>query len=76
MQKARNEEKGREAIKQLEELGLKANYHQLDIEDQDSIDRLAAYLKQTYGGLDVLVNNAAVAKIVSPTHLVMPQWSS
>ena len=62
---ARNEEKGREAIKELEKLGLKANYHQLDIESSDSIQKLAAYLKQTYGGLDLLINNAAVAKIVS-----------
>lgn len=65
--KARSEEKGREAIKQLDELGLKANYHQLDIESAESIERLAAYLKQTYGGLDVLINNAAVAIVVGLT---------
>ena len=50
---------------------MKANYHQLDIESAESIQKLAAYLKQTYGGLDVLVNNAAVAKIVSLAHLAL-----
>ena len=62
---ARSDDKGQEAVKELEKLGLKVSYHQLDIESQESIDNLAAYLKQKYGGLDVLINNAAVAIVVS-----------
>jgi short-subunit dehydrogenase involved in D-alanine esterification of teichoic acids len=30
----------------------------LDIEDDESIEKLAQFLKDTYGGLDVLVNSA------------------
>lgn len=63
--KARNVQNGQEAVKKLESLGLKVNYHQLDIEDLESIKKLAAYLKEKYGGLDVLINNAAVFQIVS-----------
>lgn len=58
---ARDEGRGQAAIKKLEELGLKANFHQLDIDDMESIKRFAGYLKNTYGGFDVLVNNAAIA---------------
>ena len=43
------------------QLGLSPHFHQLDIDSQDSIDKFAAYIKNTYGGLDVLVNNAAIA---------------
>jgi NAD(P)-dependent dehydrogenase (short-subunit alcohol dehydrogenase family) len=58
---ARNVELGLAAIDRLNELGLKANFHQLDIDDIESIRTFASYLKDKYGGLDVLVNNAGVA---------------
>jgi len=58
---ARSVERGAEAVKQLESDGLKPRFHQLDIEDQASIDAFAQYLKKEHGGLDVLVNNAAIA---------------
>ena len=41
--------------------GLNVNFHQLDIENKNSINKFADYLKKTYGGLDLLVNNAAIA---------------
>jgi carbonyl reductase 1 len=47
-------------LNKLEKLGLKAKFHQLDIGDRGSIDRLAKFVRETYGGLDVLVNNAAI----------------
>jgi carbonyl reductase 1 len=58
---ARNEDLGKAAVAELEKEGLHPKFYQLDIEDTKSIDRLAQYLKQTYGGIDVLVNNAGIA---------------
>ena len=59
---SRNEELGQKAVKDLEDsFGLKAKYHQLDITDQKSIDKLRDYFVETYGGLDVLINNAGIA---------------
>ncbi|XP_062584744.1 carbonyl reductase [NADPH] 1-like [Saccostrea cucullata] len=58
---ARNEELGKQAVKSLNSEGLSPKFHQLDITDQASIDRLRDFLKTTYGGLDVLVNNAGIA---------------
>jgi carbonyl reductase 1 len=52
---------GQTAIKELEKLNIKAHFHQLDIDNQESIDRFAKYLKEKHGGLDVLINNAAIA---------------
>ena len=58
---ARSEERGREAVSRLEAEGLKPSFHQLDIDSPESIENLRRYLQDTYGGLDVLVNNAGVA---------------
>lgn len=36
-------------------------FHQLDINDLESITTAAAYFKEKYGGVDVLINNAGIA---------------
>lgn len=43
------------------QLGLNPKFHQLDITDQKSIDTFKNYLRKEHGGIDVLVNNAAIA---------------
>ncbi len=40
--------------------GLNANFHQLDVESQESISTFKDYLQEKYGGIDVLINNAGV----------------
>jgi carbonyl reductase 1 len=46
-------------------LGLKPKFHQLDITDQKSLETFSDFLKNEHGGIDVLVNNAAIAYKVS-----------
>lgn len=58
---ARDANKGNEAIELLSKEGLQAKFHQLDIENKESIDKFAAYLKDTHKAIDVLVNNAGMA---------------
>ncbi|XP_069191082.1 carbonyl reductase [NADPH] 1 isoform X2 [Procambarus clarkii] len=58
---ARDEGRGNAAVKELSKLGLSARFHQLDIDASESIAAFADYVKKTYGGLDVLVNNAGMA---------------
>lgn len=57
---ARVEKNGLEAVNKLNELGLKPLFHQLDISDEKSVKTLADFIKAQHGGLDVLVNNAAI----------------
>lgn len=52
-------------MKKLNGEGLHPKFHQLDIIDKTSIERLKNFLQSTYGGLDVLVNNAGIAFKVS-----------
>lgn len=58
---ARDVGRGQEAVASLASDGLKAMFHQLDINDMNSITTAAAYFKEKYGGLDVLINNAGIA---------------
>ena len=58
---ARNEGRGMAAIKELQKDGVNVHFHILDIDDPQSNADLAAFVKDKYGGLDVLVNNAGIA---------------
>ncbi|XP_068126559.1 carbonyl reductase [NADPH] 1-like [Hyperolius riggenbachi] len=65
---ARNPQLGEEAIRALKEKeGLSPLFHQLDINDPTSIRALRDFLKNKYGGLDVLINNAGIAFKVADT---------
>uniref|UniRef100_A0A8C8TZI3 Carbonyl reductase (NADPH) n=1 Tax=Peromyscus maniculatus bairdii TaxID=230844 RepID=A0A8C8TZI3_PERMB len=58
---ARDEARGKSAVQQLQVEGLSPRFHQLDIDDPQSIRALRDFLRKEYGGLDVLVNNAAIS---------------
>ncbi|MFL6074428.1 MAG: SDR family NAD(P)-dependent oxidoreductase [Mycobacteriales bacterium] len=58
---ARSEQAAVEAANRLAGEGLSASAHQLDVTDPSSIVRTMADTGFTYGRLDVLVNNAAIA---------------
>jgi NAD(P)-dependent dehydrogenase (short-subunit alcohol dehydrogenase family) len=55
---SRDEARGRAAAE-----GLEGNVvpHQLDVADAESVDRMAAFLEDEFGRLDILVNNAAIS---------------
>ncbi|XP_077993183.1 carbonyl reductase [NADPH] 1-like [Glandiceps talaboti] len=57
---ARDVEKGKQAVMDLEKEGLHPKFHQLDVTSQESIDVVKKYLQDTYGGLDVLVDNVGI----------------
>uniref|UniRef100_A0A6P7GVL5 Carbonyl reductase [NADPH] 1-like isoform X1 n=2 Tax=Diabrotica virgifera virgifera TaxID=50390 RepID=A0A6P7GVL5_DIAVI len=58
---ARDEERGKAAVAQLEKENKKAVFHQLDITSQASVDKLRDFIKTKHGGLDLLINNAGVS---------------
>ncbi|CAK6442087.1 unnamed protein product [Pipistrellus nathusii] len=65
---ARDAARGRAAVQQLQAEGLSPRFHPLDIDDLQSIRALRDFLRQEYGGLNVLVNNAGIAfKVDDPT---------
>jgi NAD(P)-dependent dehydrogenase (short-subunit alcohol dehydrogenase family) len=62
---ARDEERGKTSYQKLvDEFPNKADkifYHQLEITDNDSINRCFDWIKSKFGKIDILVDNAAVA---------------
>jgi NAD(P)-dependent dehydrogenase (short-subunit alcohol dehydrogenase family) len=57
---SRNSEKGLEAAHKHNESGLDVSFLVMDVDDQESIRRAAFTVKERYGRLDVLINNAGV----------------
>ena len=60
----RDQTRGSEAVAKLNKEGLQPKYHTLDVCDEQSILKLRDFMKEKYGGIDVLVNNAGIASAV------------
>ncbi|XP_045456656.1 carbonyl reductase [NADPH] 1-like [Melitaea cinxia] len=58
---SRDEKRGNDAVAALKNEGLQPKYHQLDITSTQSLQVFHDYIKEEYGYIDVLVNNAAIA---------------
>ncbi|XP_041980423.1 carbonyl reductase [NADPH] 1-like [Aricia agestis] len=57
---SRDIERGTQAVNKLKEEGLKPAFHQLDVTNKESVRKFAEHLKSKHGGIDILINNAAV----------------
>jgi NAD(P)-dependent dehydrogenase (short-subunit alcohol dehydrogenase family) len=57
---ARDSQRGEEACSKLQKDGLKVEFLQLDVADENSIAQLAKELASRIDHLDVLVNNAGI----------------
>lgn len=52
--------KGKAATEKLQSEGLDVVYHPLDVDREDSRNRLFRFIRERFGRLDVLVNNAGI----------------
>jgi carbonyl reductase 1 len=57
---SRDVPRGQAAVDSLKSLGFNPLFHQLDVTNQESVDKFRDYLATKHGGIDVLVNNAAI----------------
>ena len=57
---ARDEHRGQTAVQKLCAQGLDIVFHQLDVTDKNSIGVMDEYIRNTFGRLDILINNAAI----------------
>jgi gluconate 5-dehydrogenase len=51
---------GTEALKQLENENVKAAYYQCDVTKKEEVESLINYITNTFGSLDILINNAGM----------------
>ena len=52
-------EHGRDTVRVIEEGGGTAAFVHADVASEDGVERMISFAKETFGGLDILVNNAA-----------------
>jgi NAD(P)-dependent dehydrogenase (short-subunit alcohol dehydrogenase family) len=73
---ARDEQKGSEAAKQLQSENLDVQFLQLDVNDAASRQNAAKFIEENFGRLDILINNAGVAKDfgVAASAGALEQW--
>ncbi|XP_072116045.1 carbonyl reductase [NADPH] 1-like [Mobula birostris] len=64
---ARDVGRGQQAVEKLRQEQLNPLFHQLDIDNLQSIRKLRAFMLEKYGGIDVLINNAGIAFKVADT---------
>ncbi|XKL67721.1 hypothetical protein PGB90_003212 [Kerria lacca] len=58
---ARDKNRGLNAVKLLNEQGYHPKFHVLDITIPENVSALKDHIIKEYGGIDVLINNAAIA---------------
>jgi len=58
---SRDAGRGEQAVEVLKKEGLNPSFHLLDIDNKSSVEALRDYMKEKYGGVDIMVNNAAIA---------------
>ncbi|ARV59992.1 short-chain dehydrogenase [Nostocales cyanobacterium HT-58-2] len=57
---SRDEAKGKAAAEKLQAEGLNVIFYPLDVTNHESSQQLAEFIRQQFGKLDVLINNAAI----------------
>lgn len=71
---ARREERLVELRDEIKEHGGDAIYRVVDVTDRDQVEALAAAAKETYGRIDVLVNNAGLMPLSPLDELKVDEW--
>lgn len=63
-----NEEKGKEVVEKIKAAGGEASFVKVDISNSEAVQAMVKFAVDTYGKLDVAVNNAALTPDDKPAH--------
>jgi len=53
------DEGGKETVRRITEAGGKAAFRRCDVSNKDQVREMVSFAEQTFGGLDILINNAS-----------------
>ncbi|MCK2157214.1 SDR family oxidoreductase [Exiguobacterium sp. 17-1] len=73
---ARREDRLKTLQKEIEELGGKAVYQVTDVTDASQVDALAKLAQDTFGSVDVLVNNAGLMPLSKLNKNKQDEWNT
>ncbi|KQC12409.1 MAG: glucose 1-dehydrogenase [Methanothrix sp.] len=64
----RTEEEGERVAGEIRSSGRSAEYHHLDVTDEEEVVKVMRAVYEKYGRIDILVNNAGISGPSKPTH--------
>jgi NAD(P)-dependent dehydrogenase (short-subunit alcohol dehydrogenase family) len=67
-------ETGLDAVRKLTDAGYRADFHETDVRNPESVQAVAQGVKSQYGRIDILVNNAGLAKIGPTETFPLEDW--
>lgn len=70
----RQEENLKTAKAEIEKLGSRAEYFLADVSKLDEVEKMMEGIKEKFGGLDVLVNNAGINKDRTLAKMTKEEW--
>ncbi len=62
------------AKSEIEKLGARAEYFLADVSKFDEVEKMMAGVKEKFNGLDVLINNAGIAKDRTLAKMTVEEW--
>ena len=62
------DDQGKKLVEEIEAEGGKAQYWHLDVSDEKAVKSVFSEVNETFGSIDVLVNNAGISGVNKPTH--------
>ncbi len=62
----RNKERGEKVARSINNKGGKAMFYEMDIDNDQSIEQVAETVKQEFGELDIIFNNAGIFPVLPP----------
>jgi 3-oxoacyl-[acyl-carrier protein] reductase len=65
---------GEELVSQLKEQGVQAHFEQVDVSKQESVLQMVAGAINTFGKIDILINNAGITRDAMLKKLTAEQW--
>lgn len=69
-----NEEKGQDAVKKIEDIGVKSIFVKVDVRDSASVDAMKDRILEQFGKIDILVNNAGIGKNTPAEEVSDDEW--
>jgi len=69
------DEEGQDLVREIKENGGAAEFFHLDTSDESRVKEVMALVREKFGGIHVLVNNAAISGPNRPTHEIeLEEW--
>ena len=71
----KSEKQAKQLQQELEQQGKKIDIYKADVSKKEDIQKLVEYVKEKYGTIDILINNAGISKVGLITDITDKDWN-